>query len=275
MSSKKFKIKKESGEMQDFSRIKFINSLKRSGLEQKVADEILKNLGPRLKDGISTKRLYRMAHKLIRKNSNRAASRYALPRALLVLGPDGFNFEKFVAGLMVRLGYDVEVGTVLHGRCVTHEIDVIARKAGHTIFMECKFHNDLGFKENIKTALYVNARKMDLAANKEGQFDEFWLVTNSKLTVDAETYSACVGLTAVSPYGSSSNSLYDLVVKAGAHPIGCITQLRKKDQSALVGQGIIFVKDLLRRPKSLSKAGIKPDKIEQILKEARTICSPF
>lgn len=275
MSSKKFKIKKESGEMQEFSRIKFINSLKRSGLDQKIADKILKNLGPRLKDGISTKRLYRMAHKLIRKNSNRAASKYALPRALLALGPDGFNFEKFIAGLMVRLGYDVEVGTVLDGRCITHEVDVIARRPGHTIFMECKFHNDLGFKEDVKTALYVNARKMDLAANSKNKFDEFWLVTNSKFTADAETYSACGGLVAISPHGPNGNSLYELVVKAGAHPIGCITQLRKQDQAALVGHGIIFVKDLLHRPKVLSKAGFKPDKVEQILKEARTICSPF
>lgn len=261
--------------MQDFSRIKFVNSLKRSGLEQKVADDILKTLGPRLKDGISTKRLYRMAYKLIRKNSQRAASRYALPRSLLALGPDGFNFERFIAGVMVQLGYEVEVGVVLQGKCVSHEVDVIAKKGNQTIYMECKFHNNLGFKEDVKTALYVNARKLDLEANNKNKFTDFWLVTNSRFTTDAQAYSDCSGLLGVSPHGPNGKSLYDLVVKSGAHPIGCIGRLRKQDQAVLVGNGIIFVKDLLRRPRILSKIGFKEERAQLILNEARSICSPF
>src|SRR5690606_35052555 len=143
------------------------------------------------------------------------------------LGPDGFNFERFVAGVMIRLGYDVEVGTVLNGRCISHEVDVIARRPGHVIYMECKFHNDLGFKEDVKTALYVDARRKDLTANPKNKFDEFWLVTNSRFTSDAETYANCSGLLTISPHGPVGNSLYDLVIKTGAHPIGCITQLKK------------------------------------------------
>ena len=275
MVTKRFQIKKESGEYQEFNRIKFINSLRKSGLDQKMADHILKELGPRLKTGLTTKRLYRMAHRLIKKNSQKAASRYALPRALLALGPDGFNFERFVAEIMSKLGYQVKVGTVLKGRCITHEVDVIATKPGHTVLMECKFHNDLGYKEDVKTALYVDARRMDLKANSDNQFDEFWLVTNSKFTTDAQTYAVCSGLKPVSPHGANGFSLYDLVVKADAHPIGCLSQLKKNDQSLLVNNGILFVKDLLRRPKVLHKIGFKENRIDLILKEARSICSPF
>lgn len=275
MVTRKFKIKKESGEFQDFNRIKFVNSLRRSGLEPKVADSILKQLAPRLKDGLSTKRLYRMAHRLIRKNSQKAASRYALPRALLALGPDGFNFERFVAEILARLGYEVKVGTVLKGRCITHEVDVIAVKPGHTIMIECKFHNDLGHKEDVKTALYIDARRQDLAANPENKFDEFWFVTNSRFTTDAETYASCSGLIPISPHGPNGKSLYDLVVKANAHPIGCLSQLKKHDFSVLVGSGILFVKDLLKKPRILHKLGFSDHRSELILKEARSICSPF
>ncbi|MBH46964.1 MAG: ATPase [Halobacteriovorax sp.] len=270
-----FKIRKASGELQDFSKLKFINSLKKSGLDQERIDLILKKLGPRLKEGLSTKRLYKLAHTLIKKNSYTAASRYAFPRTLSALGPDGFNFEKFVAGLMQRLGYSVKIGVVLKGRCVSHEVDVIASKQGKTIYMECKFHNSLNFKEDVKTALYVNARKMDLKENTENNFDEYWLVTNSKFTLDALTYSSCSGLKTVSPYDPEGQSLYDLMVKAKAHPIGIINSLRPKDQSYLIGRGIFFVKDLLSAPNAVDALHLSKSKGDEILREARALCSPF
>tara|TARA_R110000868_G_scaffold155691_8_gene382257 strand:+ start:5223 stop:6059 length:837 start_codon:yes stop_codon:yes gene_type:complete len=270
-----FKIKKESGELQDFSKIKFTNSLKKSGLDQEKIDLILKKLGPRLKEGLSTKRLYKLAHSLIKKNSYTAASRYAFPRTLSALGPDGFNFEKFVAGLMLRLGYSTKIGVMVKGKCVSHEVDVIASKQNKTIYMECKFHNSLSFKEDIKTALYVNARKMDLHENKKNTFDEYWLITNSKFTLDALTYSGCAGLKAVSPYDPEGESLYDLMVKARAHPIGIINSLRPKDQSYLIGRGIFFVKDLLSAPNAVDALHISKAKADEILKEARALCSPF
>lgn len=270
-----FKIRKGSGELQDFSKLKFINSLKKSGLDQKKIDLILEKLGPRLKEGLSTKRLYRLAHSLIKKNSYTAASRYAFPRTLSSLGPDGFNFEKFVAGLMGKLGYEVKVGVVLKGKCVSHEVDVIASKNGKTIYMECKFRNNLAFKDDIKTALYVNARKMDLQQNTENKFDEFWLVTNAKFTLDALTYSECAGLKAVSPYDPEGYSLYDLMVKAKAHPIGIINSLKPRDQSYLINRGIFFVKDLLSSPNAIDKLSISKKQADEILKEARALCSPF
>jgi hypothetical protein len=275
MVSKKIKIKKESGNYQDFSRIKFINSLKRSGIDSSVAEAILKQIGPRLKEGLSTRRLYRMAHRLIRQRSQKAASRYALPRALLALGPDGFNFERFMGEIMSKLGYKVDIGMVLQGRCVSHEVDVIATKPGKTIYMECKFHNDLGFKEDVKTALYVNARNLDLAANEKNDFQEFWLVTNSKATTDAQTYASCAGLKIVTPYSPEKNSIYEMIVQANAHPINCLSNLRKQDQAALVSHGILFVKDLVRKPKVLDKMGFNEKRKEQLIKEARIICSPF
>lgn len=273
MVNRGFNIKKESGETQAFSRIKFINSLKRSGLNEKLAEQILKTLRPKFNEGITTRRLYRMAHKLIRQNSQKAAVRYALPRALLSLGPSGHNFERFMGELMNRLGYDVEVGYIMKGCCVNHEVDVIATKPGHKILMECKFHNDPGYKEDVKTALYVDARRLDLAKNHK--FDEFWLVTNSRFTSDALEYSACSGLITVSPHAEKGKSLYDLVNKASAHPIGCLSGLRKQDQSFLIDNNILFVKDLIKRPKILNKMGLKENRADLILKEARIICSPF
>ena len=176
---------------------------------------------------------------------------------------------------MVRLGYDVRVGVVLKGQCVSHEVDVIAKKNGRTIYMECKFHNSLSFKEDVKTALYVKARSDDLKNNTENKFDEFWLVTNSKFSSDALTFSQCSGLKAISPFSPETGNLYDLVVKAQAHPLGALNSLKTKEKEILIKNGIIFIKDLLSKPNVLKKAALSNHKMEEVLKEARMLCSPY
>lgn len=277
MKSKRqdFQIKKRNGDFENFSRIKFVNSLKKSGLDQASIKLVLAKLLPRFKNGLTTKQLYRLSHQLIQKSSYKAASKYAFPKTLISLGPDGFNFEKFVAGIMSKLGYDVKVGVVLKGQCVSHEVDVIAKKNGRTIYMECKFHNSLTFKEDVKTALYVKARSDDLRNNTVNKFDEFWLVTNSKFSSDAITFSQCCGLRAISPFSPDKGNLYDLVIKAQAHPLGAINSLKMKEKEVLSNRGILFVKDLLRKPNSLKKLSISESRAQEVLKEARTLCSPF
>lgn len=270
-----FKIKKRTGEFQDFSRIKFVNSLHKSGLDEASIKKVLAHLLPRFKSGLTTKQLYKLAYQLINKHSYKAASKYAFPKTLISLGPDGFNFENFVASLMVKLGYDVKVGVVLKGKCVTHEVDVIASKNGKTIYMECKFHNSLTFKEDIKTALYVKARWDDLKSNSENKFDEFWLVTNSKFSSDATKFSQCSGLKALSPFYPENGNLYDLVVQAKAHPIGILNSLKIKEKEILIKNGLLFVKDLLSKPALLKKLAVDQTRRDGILKEARTLCSPF
>lgn len=269
MEKKIITIRKESGEYQEFSPSKFLTSLVRSGLSEEVALEVLRSIN--LKEGMTTKRLYQLANKFIRKKSQKASTVYSVRRALLALGPNGFNFEKFIAQLMRLHGYEVSTGETFNGFCVTHEVDVVAKKSGHTILVECKFHNNLAWKDDVKTSLYVDARRMDLA--KTQHFDEFWLVTNTRFTVDAETYGNCCGLKLKSPHGPGDNSLYDLIAEVNAHPIGCLTSLKRQDLATLISSDIFFVRDLLKHSRILSRLKLDEKKIDLILKEARAICS--
>lgn len=57
------KIQKSSGEFEQFNKAKYQRSLKAIGLSKKEAEDIARNVGRSLKDGVSTE-------KLAKKNSN-------------------------------------------------------------------------------------------------------------------------------------------------------------------------------------------------------------
>lgn len=62
------------------------------------------------------------------------------------LGPSGFPFEKFISEILKFQGFAVQVGVIVEGHCVKHEIDVVAEKGEEHFMIECKFHNTQGIK---------------------------------------------------------------------------------------------------------------------------------
>src|SRR5690606_23945604 len=108
----------------------------------------------KLYDGIPTGKIYRLAFELLKKESLKAAGRYSLKNAIMEMGPTGFPFEKFAGKLFETMGYEVQTGIILQGQCVTHEVDVIARKSGEMLMIECKFHSDDFTKSSVQVPLY-------------------------------------------------------------------------------------------------------------------------
>jgi hypothetical protein len=151
MSKKNFQVVKSSGEKADFSLSKLRNSLFRSGADKSTVDRVLNSVRDELYQGISTKEIYNRAFALLKKSKPIYASKYKLKKAIYELGPTGFPFEKFIGELMKYSGYEVKVGQILKGKCVSHEVDVIARKDEHRILAECKFHNDKASTCNVKS----------------------------------------------------------------------------------------------------------------------------
>ena len=75
---------------------------------------------------ITTKKIYKIAFIALRKKSRKLSAHYSLKNALLEFGPTGYPFEVFVSKLLKTQGYNVEVGQIIQGKCVTHEVDVVA-----------------------------------------------------------------------------------------------------------------------------------------------------
>ncbi|KKR71461.1 MAG: ATP-cone domain protein, partial [Candidatus Levybacteria bacterium GW2011_GWC2_40_7] len=69
-----------------------------------------------------------------------AKSQYSLKRAIMDLGPTGYPFEDYVAEILKTQGFKTKTRSLLMGKCVTHEVDIIAEKGKEKLLVECKFH---------------------------------------------------------------------------------------------------------------------------------------
>lgn len=242
MASTQIKVLKASGELENFSEDKVRNSLARAGADSILVDKIITHIGSELYNGISTHQIYSHIFKLLKKEKSHLSTRYNLKRAICELGPTGYPFEKFVAGILEFYGYQTQTDQVVKGKCVEHEIDVVAQKANEKIMIECKFHQKSGEKVDIKTALYVYARFLD-AKDQEG-FNQAWLVTNTKVSSDVVDYGACSGLKVISWNYPTDFSLSHLISQSNLHPITVLEDLSKDRKKELLENGVVFVKDL-------------------------------
>jgi len=272
-------ITKASGQEELFSEEKLKNSLMRSGASSQLIDRVVVDIERLLKDGtvLSTSDIYKQAFSLLRREERMVATRYHLKKAVMDMGPSGHPFEHFVAELLRAEGYGVHVGQIIQGACVTHEVDVVAEKDGRRVLVECKFHNQQGMKSDVKTALYVQARFEDIKrkciAEKKGlcEFEEIWLVTNTKLTSDAIQYAECVGMRAIGWSYPSEGSLQYLIESSGLHPVTCLSSLRPGQQHALLQKNIVLCKQVKDDPSTLKEFNLPEPKLKKILQEAGNI----
>ena len=130
-------VVKASGDRVIFEQDKLIRSLDKAGAGQDIITDVLSGLESQLYDGITTRKIYRQAYKLLNKLSKRGAGRYKLKEAIFELGPSGYPFEIFVGELLKNQGYRVEVGIIVQGKCVKHEVDVVAENEHNHFIVEC------------------------------------------------------------------------------------------------------------------------------------------
>ena len=232
-------VKKASGKIEAFSTNKLERSLSMTGASPQLVHRVIDRMRGQASHGVTSRKLHQMAFQLLRKESRHLAARYSLKRAVMSLGPSGYPFEKFIGALFKKQGYQTEVGVILQGACVTHEVDVVAFKGKHRCLVECKYHNREGIKCDVKVPLYVQARSLDLKNNTPDQYvHEFWLVTNTKFTSDAVKYGTCVGLKLLSWDFPEGNSLKNQIEREEIHPITCLTSLTKHQKNQLLEQNV-------------------------------------
>ena len=201
--SREIFITKASGEREPFSEAKLRRSLERAGAPPEIIDKVVSNIKIKLIDGMSTARIYRRAFNMMRAYHGPLAARYNLKQAIIDMGPSGHPFEVLVGEVLEAEGYTTKFAQTVQGYCVNHEVDVVAEKDNRHIMVECKFHHERGLKVDVKVALYIQARFLDVEKAWQAQvghaqkFHEGWLVTNTKLTTDAIQYAKCVGINAI------------------------------------------------------------------------------
>lgn len=271
-------IIKSSGDKELFSIKKFRRSLQKAGASKKLIDQLAKEVEKRT-DLKTTQEIYRFALRRLGKQARPVAARYNLQNALIQLGPTGFPFEQFVAELFKYEKYKVQVGQIVDGFCVAHEIDVIAQKNNQHFMVECKFHNRPGLKSDIKVTLYVQARFEDLRKKWEQdpkhtlEFHQAWVVTNTKFTSQAIAYGTCAGMNLLSWSFPKKGSLAQRIDQSGMYPITCLTSLTMKQKKILIEKDFVLCRDVRKHTQHLRELGLSDYKVEQVIAEAEGVCS--
>lgn len=270
-------ILKEDGSKEPFDEVKLRRSLTLSGVPDTLASDILKHVTSDLRDGMKTDDIYSHAFNILKKEYRPAAAQYSLKRAIMELGPSGFPFERFIARILEAEGYTTQVGVMVKGKCVTHEVDVIAEKEGERILIEAKYHNNLGTKTDVKVALYVDARMRDIAAAEEGKGDDIyhrsWLITNTSFTSQAIAYGKCAGLMMTGWNHPRGHTLEDLIQKARTHPVTALSTLSQGHKRELLDRGVVLCRDVLSRTDLLKSLGVSQKEIDDILEEGSAVCT--
>jgi len=271
-----FYIRKTSGEKQRFDLHKFRRSLFKAGASEKDIESIIRTITKEKPQ--STNRIHEITTELLQKKNPPVADRYNLKRGLMELGPDGYPFEQFVAQLFQALDYTVKTNRIIPGACVDHEVDIIIRKKNHHYMVECKFHNRVGLKSDVKVILYVQARFEDIQeawiAKKShaNELHEAWVVTNTQFTTEAIKYAQCKKMKLLGWGYPAQNSLAALIQEHSLFPITTLTSLSAYQKRTFIKNGFVMCKDARKHKKTFEKLGMKPQEIERIIAEAEAVC---
>ncbi|MFO7938190.1 MAG: hypothetical protein R6U66_00405 [Bacteroidales bacterium] len=266
-------IRKASGEEEPFDARKLADSLKNAGADTITANEIVAAIEAWLFEGITTRKIYGRAHALLRKKRSKAASRYKLKEAILQLGPTGYPFEWFMGQVYARRGYKTQVGIVVPGTCVTHEMDVIATNAHKQYLLECKYSSDQGKTVSVQVPLYVRARvddiikqRKDLPEYKKVDFIA-GVITNTRFSDDAAKFGKCANMHMLAWDYPRGNGLKEIIEREKLFPVTILGGLNKREKEALLKEGIVTCEQLSQAPEAIDKLQLSKRKYNSLMRE--------
>jgi hypothetical protein len=270
---------KANGRSEPFSEDKIVHSLERARVPRAYQHEIVEHLESHLGSRVSSREIYDHIRGYFNSRSPRLFAKYNLKLAIMEFGPSGYPFERYVAELLRHYHYNCVVGSIVQGKCVSHEVDVIAQKGDQHYIIECKFHNQPGLRSDVKTALYVKARYDDIVerlklSEREGfirERHEGWLVTNTKCTSDAIQYGLCAGINVIGWNYPDKGNLQDVVEDAGLYPITVLSSLSQSQKSELLLHDIVLAKDLEERPELLSDLHLSMEELQATQNELQAL----
>jgi len=273
-------IVKADGTIEIFDGAKLESSLRKAGAGVTSAARIRATIERTIVQGVGTQEIYKRAFTLLRNEERSTAARYSLRRALFEFGPTGHPFEDFVAELFRIEGWAVEWRKTVPGKCVSHEVDVYAKKDGQHLAAELKYHNDPNYKTDVKVALYVKARfddiwQCDPKVAATCPVDTGLLITNTKFTETAIQFAKCSNIGLIGWSYPSEGNLYDRIIAAGIYPVTALTQLRKAEKRLLIDQGIVTIEQLSRKRDALRELRLNPGRIGAVAAEIEALMNPI
>lgn len=278
MARSKLNIVKSSGDRVLYDEDKLRSSLSFSGASASIIGSIIKRINELLYPSITTEEIYDLAYEMLMEHSSFYGARYKIKKALFELGPSGFPFEKYINELLIREGFTSELNQYLTGQCISHEIDILAKKKDSLYLIECKFHSDRTRVCNVKDPLYLQSRFMDVVngfdTQKKQQYQSFkqWVVTNTRFTKDAIDYARCCHMKLISWNYPLDFSLKILVDKHQLYPITTLSSLSQDEKQQLLQMDVVLCSQLNKDRGILDKIGLSDTRIDRVVEECRFVC---
>lgn len=267
-------VVKHNGELEVYSEEKVIHSMERVGVPANLQPEVLKHIRAQFKNGyVTTDQLFTLVSEYLSTTDKKSGLRLNLRKAIFELGPTGFPFEKYLARIFQSRGYKTMVGSRVMGECVMHEVDLILEKDGKREIVEAKFHNDFGVRTDVQVALYTYSRYLDVKTRND--FSNVWLITNTKLSLDAISYAQCKGISVLAWNYPSTGTLQDFVESPHMYPITILSEFTKSEKQFLIEDNIILCSDLLKLTPAEVKnfPMVKQGHLKKAIESARALLS--
>lgn len=265
-------VVKKSGEKEEYDEKKVIRSMNRVGVPEELQPEVLRHIEGQFKNNeLPADILFEQILQYLEPRDRKSSLRFNLRQAIFELGPSGFPFEQYLAQVFKEQGYKVETGLLMQGDCVKHEIDLLIEKDNNREIIEAKFHNHHVVKSDVQTALYTYARFLDV--KQKNNIDNVWLITNTKLTVDAMAYCQCKGIPAIAWNYPEKDNLQDFVENPKMYPITILTSLSEQEKRRLIEKNVVLCRDLLTKSdEELSDPLIRDESLKRAKDDAQLIC---
>jgi hypothetical protein len=201
------------------------------------------------------------------------AYHYKLKQAVLQLGDTGYPFERLIAEVFAQQDFDAAVGQFVGGRCIQHEIDVIARRTGDVRYMECKYSTNRLKVLSIQTPLYVHARMLDVISKYDpsGVESSGWLVTNMRFSSDSIQYAKCVGLKLLGWEYPEGGGLRTEMDRLGIYPITLLHHLNKHQKTLLIEREIVTCRQLAEHVSALEQLHLSDSSRKEVERELSII----
>jgi hypothetical protein len=269
-------VTKADGTRQLFDREKVVKTCLRMGADRKIADEIVGKVEDRLYDGISTSKILQLTFRLLRKYTPEIRHVLDLRRGLSLMDSKP-EFETFVQVLLAHNGFEVTPNRLVTGRCVTHEVDAIARKDGVTYFVEAKhhvnYHTPTGLDESrIARAVLEDVTEGFERGRSSLKIDRAMIVTNTRYSEHAKRYGKCRNILQIGWSSPTDLSLQNMIEEKNLYPLSCLRGLKSETKMKLVNSGIVLMKQLFEeKPSTLArKTGVQTETLNQIIEKAKT-----
>lgn len=268
-------VVKADGGQEPFEREKLLRTARHMGATPEVAEKVVRVVERQAYDGIPTRDLARLLHRELRRVPSLARYGINLRESLAKIRPYP-DFEVFVRGLMNQAGFEVQEGGIWRGRCGEHEIDGVLRRGKENIVLEVKHHSSYHTQTGLDVVRIARATLEDF---QEGytrgvtplKFTKHLIVSNTKLSPQAERYARCRGLGFIGWFNPATGSLNELVLRHHYYPITFLRGLRPTEHRQFSLAQIYTLNDLLSQPLRTvaSSTGLSQNRLSVLAQRAR------